>query len=83
MQSETEIVLESSPDIQDAEAEKSLPFSFAKRHGVLIRDYSIDSADLVYRTGTSPLSLAEARRFVGVPVKLSVFLTRYWAPFLF
>jgi general secretion pathway protein E len=71
MQSETEIVLESRPDSQDAEVEKSLPFSFAKRHGVLIRDYSIDSADLVYRNGTSPLSLAEARRFVGVPVKLS------------
>ena len=30
-----------------------------------------ESADVVYREGTSPLSLAEARRFVGVPVKLS------------
>jgi len=71
MQSESEIVLESSPEIQESGVEKTLPFSFAKRHGVLIRDYSIDSADLVYKNGTSPLSLAEARRFVGVPVKLS------------
>ena len=71
MQSETEIVLESSPETQDSGAKKTLPFSFAKRHGVLIRDYGVDSADLVYRSGTSPLSLAEARRFVGVPVKLS------------
>ena len=71
MQSESEIILESSPEIQDSGVKKALPFSFAKRHGVLIRDYSVDSADVVYRSGTSPLSLSEARRFVGVPVKLS------------
>jgi general secretion pathway protein E len=48
-----------------------LPFSFAKRHGVLIRDISGGEADTVYRPGASPLSLAEARRFAGMPLRLS------------
>ena len=50
---------------------KPLPFSFAKRHGVLIRAVRNGVAETVYRTGTSPLSLAEARRFAGLPLKLN------------
>ena len=50
---------------------KPLPFAFAKRHGVLIRDFKDGIADTVYRAGTSPLSLAEARRFAAVPLKLT------------
>lgn len=71
MQSETEIVLESDTDAVIVSEPKMLPFSFAKRHGVLIREFGTDAADLAYRDGTSPLSLAEARRFVGVPLRLS------------
>ena len=48
-----------------------LPFSFAKRHGVLIREVTGDTADAVYRPGATPLSLAEARRFAGIPLNLS------------
>ncbi|HLT89873.1 MAG TPA: type II secretion system ATPase GspE [Woeseiaceae bacterium] len=48
-----------------------LPFSFAKRHGVLIRELRDGVADTVYRAGASPLSLAETRRFAGVPLKLT------------
>ena len=48
-----------------------LPFSFAKRHGVLIREIADGFADAVYRTGAAPLSIAEARRFAGVPLKLT------------
>jgi general secretion pathway protein E len=48
-----------------------LPFSFAKRHGVLIREVTGETADAVYRPGVSPLSLAEARRFAGIPLNLS------------
>jgi len=51
--------------------EKRLPFSFAKRHGVLIRDYADDRADVVCRVGVTPMSLAEVRRFAGVPLKLT------------
>ncbi|MDH3747154.1 MAG: type II secretion system ATPase GspE [Gammaproteobacteria bacterium] len=71
MQNESEIVLESAAVATDAPQGKVLPFSFAKRHGVLIRELRSDSADAVYRNGTSPISLAEARRFAGVPLKLS------------
>ncbi len=52
-------------------ASRVLPFSFAKRHGVLIREVTGEIADAVYRPGVSPLSLAEARRFAGIPLNLS------------
>ena len=51
-----------------AEPGRRLPFAFAKRHGVLIQDAENDRATAIYRTGASPLSLAEVRRFAGVPV---------------
>ncbi len=51
--------------------EKRLPFSFAKRHGVLIRDYAAGRADVICRVGVSPVSLAEVRRYAGVPLKLT------------
>ena len=80
MDSNTEIVLETedvtavkvgdSAAAGDASA-RALPFSFAKRHGVLIREIKDGKADTVYRTGASPLSLAEARRFAGVPLLLT------------
>jgi general secretion pathway protein E len=80
MESDTEIVLESDDtpviDVGDGVAaedssSRSLPFSFSKRHGVLIREIRDGKADAVYRTGVSPLSLAEARRFAGVPLQLT------------
>ena len=48
-----------------------LPYSFAKRHGVLIREIGDATAEAVYRTGVSPTSLAEVRRFAGVPLNLT------------
>ena len=48
-----------------------LPFSFAKRHGILTREIKNDKADTIYRTGALPLSLAEVRRFAGVPLQLT------------
>jgi general secretion pathway protein E len=71
VQIEEEIVLEQPSENVEASELRVLPFSFAKRHGVLIRELSSESADVVYRQGTSPVSLAEARRFAGVPMKLS------------
>lgn len=74
--SSTEIVLESDPEpVAVAEpispAERALPFSFAKRHGVLIREIIDGVGDTVYRSGVAPLILAEARRFAGIPLKLT------------
>jgi len=51
-----------------AAAVRSLPFAFAKRHGVLIKDLHEGVVHAIYRTGTPPHSLAEVRRFAGAPV---------------
>ncbi len=64
-------MLETNADADVPAEQKMLPFSFAKRHGVLIREMGTDIADVTHRAGTSPLSLAEVRRFAGVPLKLS------------
>jgi general secretion pathway protein E len=73
MEAETDIVLETvTAEIpKTAEIRHALPFSFAKRHGVLIQELNESGGTAVYRTGASPLSLAEARRFAGVPLKMS------------
>ena len=72
MATEAEIVLESVSDTASETASlRVLPFSFAKRHGVLVRGITPDSADIVCRPGATALSLAEVQRFVGVPLKLS------------
>jgi general secretion pathway protein E len=74
MENEPEIVLELAPDPPvdiNVSVARALPFSFAKRHGVLIRDMADNEADTVYRPGATAMSLAEARRFAGVPLKLS------------
>ena len=72
MSTESEIVLESaSGEKVLADSARTLPFSFAKRHGVLIRNVSDNAADVVYRPGVSPQSIAEVRRFAGVPLNLS------------
>ncbi len=51
--------------------ERRLPFAFAKRHGVLIKSAKDGRTEVIYRQGVSILSLAEVRRFVGGPVKIS------------
>jgi general secretion pathway protein E len=73
MATEPEIVLEVEPEVipEAAPIARALPFSFAKRHGVLIRDVTPEAADTVVRPGASALSLAEAQRFAGVPLKIS------------
>ena len=72
MSAETEIVLETTEAVENtASIKRALPFSFAKRHGILIREIGKESADAVYRPGVSPQSLAEVRRFAGVPLELS------------
>ena len=48
-----------------------LPFAFAKRHGVLVRTLTTESAECVCREHASALGLAEARRVLGRPIRLS------------
>ena len=49
-----------------------LPFTFARRHGVLVRGIQAGIADCVYRAPASPVALAEARRFLRMPLKLTM-----------
>jgi general secretion pathway protein E len=72
MSSDIEIVLGADDPVESTgTTRRVLPFSFAKRHGVLIQKIGRDAADTVYRPGASPQSLAEVRRFAGVPLTLS------------
>ncbi len=47
---------------------RHLPFAFAKRHGVLIQELRDGVVHAIYRTGAAAQSIAEVRRFAGVPV---------------
>ena len=49
---------------------RPLPFTFAKRYGVLVRSLSDAEADVVIRDGVSPLSVAEVRRHLRRRLKL-------------
>ncbi len=51
-------------------AERKLSFAFAKRHGVLVKHLGEGFAEAVYRAGATPQSIAEARRFLGMPLRL-------------
>ena len=59
-----------SAEPKEAVQPRKLSFPFAKRHGVLVRGVADGVADTVCRPGVTPLSLAEVRRFVGVPLRL-------------
>ena len=48
-----------------------LPYTFAKRYGVLIADISDDKAQVLYKDGISSTALTEIRRILGRPVQLS------------
>ncbi|MEM9173276.1 MAG: type II secretion system ATPase GspE [Pseudomonadota bacterium] len=55
----------------DAQTRQSLPFSFAKRHGVLLQYADDDTgALLLFREGAALTSIAEARRVAGSDVSL-------------
>ena len=54
-----------------APTHRTLPFAFAKRHGVLIQELREGGAQAIYRTGAAAQSIAEVRRFAGVPVRFS------------
>src|SRR5882724_3990167 len=48
----------------------ALTFAFAKRHGVLVKEVTEGVADTVYRIGASAASIAEVRRYLGIPLQL-------------
>jgi general secretion pathway protein E len=56
---------------QRVQSEPRLPFAFARRHGVLIRAVVDGTADCVYRAPASAMALAETRRYLQLPLKLT------------
>jgi general secretion pathway protein E len=50
---------------------RRLPFTFAKRHGVVILEVAQDEARVAYKTGLKPQIIAEVRRFVNLPITFS------------
>ena len=51
---------------------RMLPFAFAKRHGVLVIDFKDGKARVIARPDATPVTLSEVRRFVGVPIQLTL-----------
>jgi general secretion pathway protein E len=52
-------------------SELRLPFAFAKRYGVLVRGLADGAADCVYRPPVSATAVAEVRRHLRLPLKLT------------
>jgi general secretion pathway protein E len=50
--------------------ERRLSFAFAKRHGILIKRFVDGVAECAYRADTSPMAVAEVRRYLRTKVKL-------------
>ena len=55
-----------------ADGDRLLPFSFAKRNGLLVQGYADGQAQTLVRNDASPLSLSETRRFIDQPMQLKV-----------
>ena len=54
----------------DAGKERKLSFAFANRHGVMVRQVVDGVAETIWRTGATPESIAEVRRYLRIPLKL-------------
>jgi len=73
-----EDLLDTQPDLDTTIVQtpggdhRLLPFSFAKRHGVLIHGYEEGTALVIVRRNTKPSSLTEARRCVDRPFRIEV-----------
>lgn len=50
---------------------KRLPFSFAKRQGVVIEEIGDVDAMVAYKHGISPSAIVEVRRFLGMPIQFN------------
>ena len=50
---------------------RRLSFAFARRHGILVGGWADGTAECVLRDWASPLAVAEARRFLRVPLRLT------------
>jgi general secretion pathway protein E len=49
---------------------RNLPFAFARRHGIVLRERLADTAVCALRRDANPTAIAEARRALRLPLKL-------------
>jgi len=61
-----------APGQQEAGKPKTLPFTFAKRNGVLVKEVREGEAVVLSRPDVSHLIVAELRRHLGMPVRLEL-----------
>ncbi|HEX2495155.1 MAG TPA: type II secretion system ATPase GspE [Steroidobacter sp.] len=59
-----------APVSRTGAAAPQLSFAFCKRHGVLVQRVDETSAEVVYRVGAQPASVAEVRRVLGRALQL-------------
>ncbi len=66
--------LDTTIDLEEemANADKRLPFAYAKRQGVLVAAVENGIANALCRPNVSSMTLAEVRRYMGLPLKLEV-----------
>jgi general secretion pathway protein E len=50
--------------------ERRLAFAFAKRHGIVVKQFADGAAECAYRDHASPLAIAEVRRFLRRSIRL-------------
>lgn len=50
---------------------KRLPFSFAKRHGVVVEQIGEVDAMVAYKPGMTPATIVEIRRYLGMPIQFN------------
>jgi general secretion pathway protein E len=65
----------STPEPEEIETEDGrllLPFSFAKRHGLLVHGYEDGQALTLVRNDADPTSLSETRRFIDCPLRTEI-----------
>ncbi len=67
-QTEPTPVPEEGTAVPMAPEQKRLPFTFAKRHGVMVDSIGDSAAVVRYRPGIKPQIMVEIQRFLGVPV---------------
>ncbi|HKY90269.1 MAG TPA: type II secretion system ATPase GspE [Nevskiaceae bacterium] len=59
----------------DGSAVRHVPYSFTKAHGALLLELSASEAQVCLRAGAQPQALAELRRILGVPVRVTALET--------
>ena len=65
------VAVESGASGPESRFRKRLPFSFAKRHGVVIEQIGDVDAMVAYKPGMSPATIVEIRRYLGMPIQFN------------